>query len=307
MYNSVDLPFYVPYTSITAERFTFVLFIQPIVLTNGSGWYKEKLHTSRLLLTSNSYFMSVQRMINSKFWSDSFVVDKLNPLDRYLFLYFLTNEKTNICGVYELPLRTISYETGIDKEEIIRMLARLKGKVEYKDGWVCLTNFIKHQNTKSKDVQAGIDKLLDNLPEEILSWSTRCRDGGGMVPRQPEVSNLIKPNLIKPNLIEPKVRVFKNKEEGYSVEFENFWTIYPEKIGKGKAYDSWKKLSTDEQEKSVVQIKLQIESNHFRNKSGIDYIPHPTTWLNQKRWEDEIKEIKKLDVIKFDKYGNLIK
>lgn len=247
--------------------------------------------------------MSVQRMINSKFWSDSFVVDNLNPLDRYLFLYFLTNEKTNICGVYELPLRTISNETGIEKEEILRMLVRLRGKVEYRDGWVCLTNFIKHQNTKSRDVQAGIDKLLANLPEEISEWVGQCRDGGGMVPRQPEVFNLIKSNLIKPNLKDTKSVV----DVGYEEDFENFWKEYPEKVGKGKAYDSWKKLSTTQKEKIMIQIKLQVENNHFRNKSGVDYIPHPTTWLNQKRWEDEIKVVKQLDIIKFDKYGNVTK
>lgn len=246
--------------------------------------------------------MSVSRLINSKFWSDSFVVDKLNPLDRYLFLYFLTNEKTNICGVYELPLRTIANETGLDKEEILRMLERLSGKVEYRDGWVCLVNFVKHQNTKSRDVRAGIDKLLENLPEEISLWVGQCRDGGGIVPRQPEVSNLIKSNLIKSNL------TLKSKVgDTYSEDFESFWKEYPEKVGKSKAFETWKKLSPTEKEQSVLQLKLQVENNHFRNKSGIDYIPHPTTWLNQKRWEDEIKMEKKLDIIKFDKYGNVIK
>lgn len=217
-------------------------------------------------------------MINSKFWSDSFVVDKLNPLDRYLFLYFLTNEKTNICGVYEVPLRTISNETGLEKEEILRMLERLKGKVEYKDGWVYLVNFVKHQNTKSKDVQAGIDRLLDNLPIEIKEWVRQCRDGGGMVYRQPEVSNLTKPNLTKPN----------SKEDGLVID--SFWIQYPEKVAKVKAVQSWGKLTEEEKQKAVVAIKLQLEAKHFQGKDGKDYIPHPATWLNQKRWEDEIKK-----------------
>ena len=108
-----------------------------------------------------------------------------------------------------------------------------------------------------------------------------------------------------------KNRIDKNtntrREEGYTDDFELFWKEYPEKIGKGKAYDSWKKLSTDEKSKSMINIKLQVENNHFRNKSGVDYIPHPTTWLNQKRWEDEIKVEKKLEIIKFDKYGNVTK
>ena len=118
---------------------------------------------------------------------------------------------------------------------------------------------------------------------------------------------------LKPVLFQSldKNRIDKNtntrREEGYTDDFELFWKEYPEKIGKGKAYDSWKKLSTDEKSKSMINIKLQVENNHFRNKSGVDYIPHPTTWLNQKRWEDEIKVEKKLEIIKFDKYGNVTK
>lgn len=222
--------------------------------------------------------MSVSRMINSKFWSDSFVVDKLNPLDRYLFLYFLTNEKTNICGVYEVPLRVISNETGLDKDEILRMLERLSGKVEYRDGWVCIVNFVRHQSTKSDDVKKGIDRLLSNLPEDILEWVGQCRDGGGSVPRPCQVSNLTKPNLTKPNLTEDVSA------------FEIFWTEYPNKVAKAKALESWKKLSTTERDKCVVQIKLQVSNNHFKGNDGQDYIPHPATWLNQKRWEDEIKK-----------------
>lgn len=225
--------------------------------------------------------MSVQRLIDSRFWSDNFVVDKLNPLDRYLFLYFLTNEKTNICGVYEIPLRTISNETGIEKEEIIRMMKRLKGKVEYKDGWVCIVNFVKHQSTKSLDVQRGIEKLLNSLPSEIYEWVRGCREGLGTVPRQPEVSNLIKSNLIKSNL--------KTKRGEYDSNFEEFWNEYPEKIAKGKAWDSWCKLTEEEKLLTLPSIRSQVLNNHFRNKRGEDYIPHPTTWLNQRRWEDEVK------------------
>lgn len=147
-------------------------------------------------------------MINSKFWSDSFVVDKLNPLDRYLFLYLLTNEKTNLCGVYEIPLRTIANETGIEKEEIIRMLERLKEKVEYKDGWVCLVNFLKHQNQENKSIVKGIENRMKELPESVLNWAISLR---GMVSGRREDdergtsgiregTNLTKLNLTKPNL-----------------------------------------------------------------------------------------------------------
>lgn len=149
--------------------------------------------------------MSVQRVINSKFWSDSFVVDKLNPLDRYLFLYLLTNEKTNLSGVYELPLRTIANETGLEKEEVLRMMERLRGKVEYKDGWICLVNFTKHQNTENGSIAKGIENRLSELPLEVRKWVDKLRKKTSGIPVVDETStsgeqpNLTKPNLTKPN------------------------------------------------------------------------------------------------------------
>jgi hypothetical protein len=76
----------------------------------------------------------------------------------------------------------------------------------------------------------------------------------------------------------------------YDNSFEEFWTEYPLKMAKTKAFESWKRLSTAEKDKCVVQIKLQVSNNHFKGNDGQDYIPHPATWLNQKRWEDEIKK-----------------
>ena len=53
------------------------------------------------------------RVVNTRFWRDSFIFNHLNPLDRYLFLYLLTNDRTNLSGVYELPIKIMSVETGI--------------------------------------------------------------------------------------------------------------------------------------------------------------------------------------------------
>lgn len=106
-------------------------------------------------------------MINTRFWSDGFIREKLNPLDRYLFLYFLTNEKTNICGVYELPMSTMASETGIDVEMLKKMLPRFRTKVHYIDGWVYIRNFQKHQSTASTTVQKGIEIEMAKIPLHI--------------------------------------------------------------------------------------------------------------------------------------------
>lgn len=105
-------------------------------------------------------------MINTKFWSDTFVVD-LKPIERYLFLYFLTNEHTNISGIYELSVRTMAFETKLSKKALEEALEGLNGKVYYFDGWIYIKNFQKHQSTTSKQVQAGIVAEMGKVPEGI--------------------------------------------------------------------------------------------------------------------------------------------
>lgn len=112
--------------------------------------------------------MSKKRFISTSFWSDPWVVDELNPMDRYLFMYLLTNEKTNIAGVYEMSLRTISYETGIEKDTLLSMLRRLDSRVVYSQGWVVIKNAIKNQNYKNEKINKGIEMALEKCPPKLL-------------------------------------------------------------------------------------------------------------------------------------------
>lgn len=112
--------------------------------------------------------MGKNRYINTKFWSDNFIV-QLDPIERYLFLYFLTNEHTNLSGIYELPMRFLSFETGLEREMLEKILGRFKGKIYYIDGWVFVKNFPLHQSTKSKKIQIAILEAIKRVPLEIMS------------------------------------------------------------------------------------------------------------------------------------------
>jgi len=115
--------------------------------------------------------MAKQRIINTKFWSDDYITN-LKPLERYLFLYLLTNGHTAICGVYELPLRIMAFETGLDKEMLLKILARFtkEKKIFYlKECWIFVKNFIKHQSSESKTVKIGIENSLRLVPCDILA------------------------------------------------------------------------------------------------------------------------------------------
>lgn len=71
--------------------------------------------------------------------------------------------------------------------------------------------------------------------------------------------------------------------------FDEFWLAYPRKVGKGaarKAYDrSLAKLRPDHANPAAVLL-LAVQRAKLAWDDP-DFIPHPATWLNQERWEDE--------------------
>lgn len=70
--------------------------------------------------------------------------------------------------------------------------------------------------------------------------------------------------------------------------FDEFWTVYPKKIGKDAARKAWDKREVDPllSAKMVQAIERQRMSEQWMRDNG-QYIPHPATWLNQGRWKDE--------------------
>jgi hypothetical protein len=70
-------------------------------------------------------------------------------------------------------------------------------------------------------------------------------------------------------------------------DFDRFWAAYPRKTAKQKARSAWKSLSPNE---NLQQIMLKALEVHKRSKQWqeIEHTPHASTWLNGKRWEDEI-------------------
>lgn len=74
--------------------------------------------------------------------------------------------------------------------------------------------------------------------------------------------------------------------------FDEFWTLAPRKKGKGAARKAYARALTLASEDEILE-----GAKRWRLESvGKDptYICHPSTWLNQERWEDEPDEV--LDV-----------
>lgn len=113
--------------------------------------------------------MAKFRMVNTRFWVDDYIAN-LDPIEKLLFLYFLTNPYTDICGVYEVPVKHIALETGLDKEMVLKIISRFEkdNRVYYESGWVAVVNFVKHQ-AKNPKVERGIEIGLSKAPKALLA------------------------------------------------------------------------------------------------------------------------------------------
>ena len=75
-----------------------------------------------------------------------------------------------------------------------------------------------------------------------------------------------------------------NKKE-YIDRFDVFWKSYPRKVARKNALKAWLKIKPDDA--LTKQIIDAINKQGLCNRE-IQFVPHPTTWLNAARWEDEI-------------------
>lgn len=67
--------------------------------------------------------------------------------------------------------------------------------------------------------------------------------------------------------------------------FNEFWNVYPKKVGKEAARKSWIKENPKIQ--TVLNtLRWQIESDAWQKQDG-QFIPNPATYINQGRWADE--------------------
>ena len=242
-----------------------------------------------------------QRYINTRFWNDGYVAD-LDPIEKLLFIYFLTNEHTNIAGVYEVPLKIIAIETGLDTTMLVKILPRLSDKVNYVDGFVVIKNFIKHQETESPNVRKGITNCLQELKNDFLEFLTNK----GYLTLTKEISdtlcipyiegrNYSNSNLYSNLDLNSKHKVPKKENK----TFESFWSSYPNKTNKKKTEEIWGNKKLDSKLKEILNF---IEKAKETDRWSKGFIKAPDVFLRNETWNDDLSAYGKIksesDIIK---------
>ena len=85
-------------------------------------------------------------------------------------------------------------------------------------------------------------------------------------------------------------------------DIDAFWKAYPRKVAKQAALKAWNRAS----KKPIIEVilsalEIQKKSEQWTKDDG-QFIPHPATWINAGRWDDEVIEKKplKLFTLKVD-------
>jgi DnaD/phage-associated family protein len=63
--------------------------------------------------------MANYRQLHTRTWSDSWFMS-LSSEQKLLFIYLFSNQRASVTGLYELPIKIISLETGLDRSVILR-------------------------------------------------------------------------------------------------------------------------------------------------------------------------------------------
>jgi len=235
--------------------------------------------------------MSKLRSINTSFWSDPFI-ETLDPKQKLLFLYLVTNEKTNMLGIYENSVKKISFETGLTILETTNALKEFEliGKIKRKNHFIILVNYMKHQNYNTNMKKSAIDvynKLPIDLKINDLNVSKECPLKG--------FESLLKGyGMVSKVEIESELEVEKEKE--LEVEEEN--TLHNINILKDHYLSKERVLNSvinDKQNKVKDLADLKEKLNLFcddLNQQG----RHSEKWLEFTRYF-----INSLRIGKFDK------
>jgi len=117
--------------------------------------------------------MAGYRQIHPEIWSDPWF-SELNPKEKITFIYLFSNDRSSLCGLYEITLRQIAFDTGCDIKETEKIIEKfiVDGKIVFENNTILVKNmWEKHQTTSEKvlvRVKRDITAIEDCQPKQVL-------------------------------------------------------------------------------------------------------------------------------------------
>lgn len=223
------------------------------------------------------------RTIKPDFWTDGNMV-KLSPFARLLYIGMWNFTQCDHGHVADDAMKLKLQILPMDNVNIEELLAEIMAqgrvtRVASGDGrtYLHVTRFEDHQKIDPR-------------------WKTRCpacAQQDSLIPVETPVSlgELAQTPEVSPTL--PLGREGMGREgkktpsstAAPSMEFDLFWKDYPRKVGKEAARKAYakalKKTTASKIAAGVESLRIQVAGKDQQ------FTPHPATWLNEGRWDDE--------------------
>ena len=225
---------------------------------------------------------------------------ELVPAERLLFIYLwmLADREGRL---EDRPKRIKAEAFPYDYVDIDAMLDNLQGAgflirytVESKR-YIQILNFTKHQRPHSNETASDIPPMEQGVRTErepVIEPVQSASNHGGkdFQPREEALrSDLLIPDLLIPDTKTPPTPTGESTQLRDDL-FDQFWALYPNKTCKAKARAKWGKLKVTPIlfDQIMSGLRRQCASQAWL-KDGGQFVPHPTTWLNGERWNDEVR------------------
>lgn len=237
--------------------------------------------------------MASYRNIQMTFWTDAKIMENFTAMEKYMYLYLLTNPHTSLCGCYEISFVTAASETALKKPEVKKLITKLieKGVIDYSEetNEVLLLHWHKYNWTSSEKLRVSLEKIVAHIKclkfQRYLEELLKCTDRVSVqyqYPTDTSVTVSVSDNNINPIDIKTiDINTLKR-------EFEEIWKIYPKKHGKEKALEYYIRdrragATYEEIGNGVASYRSFVEAEG----TDLQYIKMGSTFFSQKAWQDD--------------------
>ena len=135
----------------------------------------------------------------------------------------------------------------------------------------------KAHTARANGKKGGRRKLLETLPKNPVGSNPEPMANPGITQalanQEPRTKNQ-EPHI--PPIV----------PHGGSASFDQFWSAYPRKIGKGHARQAFAKAIAKTDTERIIDAARRFADTG----PDLKFTPHPATWLNGERWTDEITQ-----------------
>ena len=222
----------------------------------------------------------------------------INTFRLFIHLLLKANYKdTNWKGIVILrgqlvtSLPSLASQTGLTTRQVrvsldkLKMTGEVADKVTNRYRLITIVKYDEYQSDGRQNGSQTADKTAGKRQADDRQMTGKCQTNDRQMTADIDnIEYIEQVDIIEQVEHTPPAR---ETDEG----FDFFWNAYPKKTAKQDALKAWKKLKPDHEllGKILSGLSKWIASDDWKRDGG-RFIPYPSTWLNGRRWEDEVPQ-----------------